>query len=291
MGIFRKKDTRLNQRRTRSRDPVLQVTARANAKGRDNAHKIGALVLLFAAVAGTVWAAVSGVSLAGEHLFAQNDRFIIRRIEITSTGSLTPSHLREYAQVSEGQNLFAIDLQQISRNLERTPRVRSAKVRRILPDALEVQVQERTALARMAEGAGGFPMAVDRDGFILGPSGGRGLPLINGVEERGLAPGSVVREEKTLDALEMLDLCEQSRLGELLRIQVVGVKNPDYLELILASGARVDFGRSRLKWRLDKLAELITTNRQLGQEIEYADLTVDQNFPVRFSPVAEARTR
>lgn len=291
MGLFRKKDKRGNFRKVR-RETSLQVSARGNGKGRDRMHKIGALLLLMTALAGTVWAAVSGIHRAGEYLFANNDRFLIRQIDLTSTGTLSPSHLREYAQVAEGQNLFAVNLAQICRNLERTPRVRAAEVRRQLPDTLVIRVQERAALARMAEGAAGFPMAVDRDGFILGPSTGRGLPLITGISERGLAPGSTIADPKVLEALQALEICEQTKLGALLRIQVVDVRHADRLDLALASGARIDLGRDRLQWRLERLAETIATQRELGLEIDYADLTVDRNFPVRTrAPAAEARAR
>ena len=292
MAWFRKKEQRTNFRKATGRSRVLEVSARESRKGRDRVHQVGALVLIFTALAGVVWAAVSGVSRAGEHLFVQNERFTIRRIDVSSTGSLSPSHLREYARVSEGQNLFDVDIAQISRNLEQTPRVRRAEVRRQLPDTLVIRVEERNPLARIAEGAVGIPMAVDRDGFVLGPSGGRGLVLVTGVGESGLAPGSVIRESKTLDALQVLDLCDQSRLKVLLQIQSINVRNEDYLELILASGARVELGRDQLKWSLEKLAELISTQRELGQEIEYANLTVDRNFPVRTRAVSvEARTR
>ena len=291
MGFFKKKEKRGNFRNVR-RDTSLQVSARGNGKGRDRMHKTGALLLLLAALAGTVWAAASGLGLAGEHLFANNERFTIREIDLSSTGTLSPSHLLEYAQVSVGQNLFAIDLAHISRNLERTPRVRSAEVRRQLPDTLVIRVNERAAIARMAEGAAGFPMAVDRDGFILGPSGGRGLPLITGVTERGLAPGSTVTDTKMLDALQVLDIREQTKLGALLRIQVIDIRHADRLDLALASGARIDLGRDRLQWRLERLAETIATQRELGLEIDYADLTVDRNFPVRTrAPATEARAR
>ncbi len=293
MGLFRKNHDRLsNHRKNRARGSSLMVSARASSgKGRDRMHKIGALILLAVAAAGAVWAAKSGISRAGDRLFAQNEKFTIREIEVTTTGTLPISNLREYAGVTEGQNLFAIDIEQIVRNIERTPRVRAAEVRRVLPDRLTIRVQERTALARIAEGATGLPMAVDRDGFVLGPSVGRGLPIISGLAESGLAPGSVIRDAKTLDALQALDVCEQTKLGALLRIQAIQVKHPEYLDLALASGARVDLGRDRLAWRLEKLADLIMTHRELGMDIEYADLTVDRNFPVRTRPAAEARAR
>lgn len=290
MGWFKKEEKRTNVRKRRG--SALQVTARANAKGRDRVHKVGAVLLILVALAGSVWAAVSGVARAGDHLFSQNARYIISRIDITSSGTLSPAHLREYAGVSEGQNLFAINIQQIIRNLERTPRVRSAEVIRKLPDTLIIRVTERSALARIAEGARGYPMTVDRDGYILGLSGGRGLPLISGVSDSGLAPGSVIREEKTLDALHALDICAETRLGEALQIQAINVKNPAFLDVTLASGARVEMGRDKLKWRLERLTELIYTQREMGQELEYVDLTVDRNFPVRTRVAAtEARKR
>lgn len=291
MGWFKKKESRGNYRRTKGRPSMLAVNGRGSGKGRDWIHRTGAIVLLLAALAGIGWLAVSGLSRLGEHLFAQNDRFTIRRIDLTSTGTLSASHLREYAQVAEGQNLFSVDIALVARNLERTPRVRSASVHRRLPDTLVIRVEERTALARMAEGAVGIPMAVDCDGIVLGPGGIRGLPQITGTPESGLAPGSVIRDEKTLQALQVLDLCEQSRLGELLRIQAVNVRHADFLELTLASGAKIEMARNQFKWRLEKLADLVATQRELGQEIEYADLTVDRNFPVRTRTQTEARLR
>jgi cell division septal protein FtsQ len=292
MGLFRKKERPFNHRKSRPRESSLQVSARApSGRGRDRMHKIGALILLAVALAGAVWAAKSGLAHAGDRLFSRNGKFTIRVIELTTTGTLPVSNLREYAGVAEGQNLFAVDIGQIARNIERTPRVRSAEVRRVLPDKLTIRVQERAALARIAEGATGLPMAVDRDGFVLGPSVGRGLPIISGIAESGLAPGSVIRDPRALDALQALDVCEQTKLGALLRIQAINVKHPDYLDLALASGARVEIGRDRIAWRLEKLADLIATHRELGMELEYADLTVDRNFPVRTRPAAEARAR
>lgn len=292
MGLFRKKDPNQNTRRQRPRPVRLEVSARgAASKPRERAQKLGAVVLLMVALAGTGWAAIEGFSIVGDRLFLQNDRYTIRRIDLTTDGTLPISHLREYAGVSEGQNLFSVDIRQIAHNIERTPRVRSAEVQRILPDTLVIRVRERVPIARVAEGAFGIPSAVDREGYLLGPSIGRGLPVISGLSETGLSPGSKITDEKTLDAIRVLDICEQSKLGTLLGIQAINVRHPDRLDLALATGARVDLGRDRLEWRLEKLADLILTHRELGMELEYADLTVDRNFPVRTRAAMEAKAR
>ncbi len=289
---FRKRKVESNQNRRRgsSRDQLLMVSARASDKGRDRVHKIGAIVLLLVAVAGSVWAAVSGAHRLGEWLFVHNDKFTIQHLDLQSTGRLQPSHLREYARVEEGLNLFALDIDQIRQDLESVPLVRSAEVWRDLPDRLMVRVTERTALARIAEGAGGFPLAVDEDGYVLGPSAGRaGLPLIGGLSERGLAPGSVVREGAVLDALQMLHLCDASKLGTIIKFHTIDVRQPDYLDVRLTSGARIQMGRDQLRMRLEKLADLLQTSAAMNQEIVTADLTVDRNFPVQYraSPLLE----
>lgn len=286
----RRNNDNVNRRRGSSREQLLMVSARASDKGRDRAHKIGALVLLLVAAAGSVWAALSGAQMLGDWLFVRNDKFIIQRLDLQSNGRLQASHLREYAGVEEGMNLFALNIDKVRQGLESVPLVRSAEVWRDLPDRLVVRVTERAALARIAEGAGGFPLAVDQDGYVLGPSAGRAtLPLITGLSERGLAPGSVVREGPVLDALQALYLCDASKIGAVVKIHSIDVRNPDYLNLRLVSGAVVPMARTQLRFRLEKLAELIHTSAELGQEIVSADLTVDRNFPVQYRAAPAAR--
>ncbi len=291
MGLFKKKPKKTNYRRRGNRSSILEVSARGRGKGSDRLHRIGAIVLVLILLGAVVWAGVFGVSLAGTHLFAENARFTIQRIDAASTGILTPTHLRQYAKVSDGMNLFAIKLQQVCRNLESTPRVKKAEVRRELPDTLVIRVQERFAVARMMEGAGGLPVEIDSDGYILGLSSKSALPLIVGSPERGLAPGSVVREEKTLDALRVLDIVGRMRRGDLLRIASINVSQPAYLELTLASGGRVHLGRDQLKWRIGRLVDLLETHRAMNQEIEFANLTVDKNFSTTTRAITEAGAR
>lgn len=289
--VKRRDEGQGNRRRGGPRDPLLMVNARGSDRGRDRAHKIGALVLLLVVLAGSVWAAVSGAGMLGEWLFARNEHFTVRRIDARSNGALSPSHIREYGHVAEGMNLFALDIGRVRRDLESVPRIRSAEVRRDLPDTLVVRVTERTALARIAEGAAGFPVAVDQDGYVVGPSGGRtDLVLITGVSEKGLAPGSVVGERAVRDALHVLEVCDTTRLGAVVRISSIDVRQPDYLELRLASGARVLMGRDQLAFRLERLADIVKTSVELGQELVSADLTVDRNFPVEYRR-AEPRAR
>ncbi len=276
----RHQDSRRNQRQTPSRGRLLQVSARSSERGRGQAHKAGAVVLLLAAVGGLGWACVAGTEALGRLLFSENEHFTIRYLDVQSNGRLRPEHLREYGKVAEGQNLFAVNLAQVRANLESVPLIRSAEIHRDLPDTLVIRVQERTALARLAEGAGGHPVLVDRDGYVLGLGLQSTLPLVSGAKERGLGPGSVVQEKAVRDGLTVLDLCDTTRLGNVVKIQKIEVRNADALTLYLAGGEVIALGRDQLKARLEKLVDVLKTAQELGQAIKTADLTVLRNVPV-----------
>ncbi len=269
-----------NYRRAAPKGHLLMVSARAGERGRDRRHKFAAVLLLLVACAGAGWAAVAGVGLLGESLFSSNDRFLIRDIDVRGAGRLPPAFLREQVGVKPGENLFAVDLERIRLNLESTPMIREAVVRRDLPDRLVVQVKERLPLARIAEGAGGRPMTVDRDGRVLGLARQQNLPLITGLSERGLGPGSDIREPAVQAALQVVSYCDANKVGAVIKLARIDVRQTGYLELLLEDGARVPFGKDRIEERLERLADVVRTAAALGRSIESADLTVDANVPV-----------
>jgi len=176
--------------------------------------------------------------------------------------------------------LFAINIGQIRANLESVPLIRSAEIKRDLPDTLVIRVTERSALGRLADGAGGQPVLVDRDGYVLGLGRSSTLPIIRGATDRGLGPGSVIREKAVLDALDVLDLCDATRLGSVIHVDTIDAGAPDRLVLRLSGGEVIPLGRDQLKERLEKLVDVLKTAQEMGQIVQSADLTVLRNVPV-----------
>ncbi len=261
---------------------VLRVSARAGGDSRERAHRVVALVILLVALAGLGVAAAFGFRELGGWLFARNPRFTIKPggLDLQSTGRLQPAHLRDYAHLSEGMNLFALNLAEVRRSLLTVPLIKSASVERVLPDTLRVRVSERTPVARLSAGAG-FQFAVDREGVVLGPSSrGPNLPLLTGVHEPGLSPGTHILAAPFQDALEALDYCESAGLGRHFRLSEIAVDAEDHLDLRLTTGTRVLLGRVNLKWRLDNLVVILQEATRRGRSVVSVDLTVDSNFPV-----------
>jgi hypothetical protein len=64
------------------------------------------------------------------------------------------------------------------------------------------------------------------------------------------------------------------------------VRHPEYLDIRLARGERVLFGRTRLEWRLKQLASSLQEAALRGMKITKIDLTVDKNPPVEWERMA-----
>jgi cell division protein FtsQ len=272
-----------NRRRSPNRTQILMVNARVNEQRRARNHKIGAIVLTLIALAGLGWATVSGASWMGTVLYSNNDVYTIRKIDIVSNGRLKAEHIREYGRFSEGMNLFELDIEKIRRDLEHVPLVRSAEVVRQLPDTLIVRVTERAAIARIGRDDRKYFLAVDRDGYVLGPTArSPHLPVITGVDDAGLTPGSVVKESSVADALVAIDICDEPELSHAVKIVSLDVDRPDFLDIRLAQGERVLLSRENMKTKLTSLADILTTAANSGDTVESVDLTVERNFPVRY---------
>src|SRR5262245_51480115 len=72
----------------------------------------------------------------------KNDAFAVRNLDIQTDGSIPMTQLRQWAGVKPGDNLLALDLARIKRDIELAPMIESAAVERVLPHTLRVRVSE-----------------------------------------------------------------------------------------------------------------------------------------------------
>lgn len=279
---YREKSGRLERHRPRlDRGSLLEVRARWSDRQRERWHRLGAIVLLLLALAGLAWLGTAGVRQLGRAFFSENPHFTIRHLDLASDGKLAPAYIREYARLETGVNLFAVDLRQVRRDLESVPVVSRATVRRVLPDTLRVRVSERVAVARLGDEAGGPPLAVDREGYVLGPASvSTRLPVIAGYPARGLRPGSGVKDPGVHSALQLLEMSNEPVFSRFLRIRRVEVSGGGTLIVQLERGEKVRLPQTNLRHRLERLCEIIKQSADEGRAIASVDMTLERNFPV-----------
>ena len=275
------------RRRNGPRESLLKATVRTAERRRAIHRRVfAALVILVglpALAVGLYW----GGRQAWRAMFAENDFFRIRQIEVTTDGELGAEDVREYAKVREGLNLFAVRPQEIRAALLAVPVIAAAQVGRRLPDALIIEVAERVAVARLGRPGAGSPLAVDATGHVLGPSSVRvSLPVVLGVRDVGLRPGDVVADPMLKEALAVLEICNETQMREELAVATIDVGNEDMLGVGLTTGEQVLLSREKLKEKLQQLREMRKVARDRGLDLATYDMTVDRNYVGR--PAAEA---
>ncbi len=200
----------------------------------------------------------------------RNSQFAIRTLDFSSDGKMTPERIRDYAGVAEGDNLFALDLGRIQRNLQEVPLVRSVRVQRALPGTLRIRVVERVAVARIPLQRGAIYHAVDSEGFVIGPSVARPhLPQITGLDPALVVPGRKMDDANVRDALSLIDVCDRLGARDGIGLRSVDTRDPDTLVLTLDRDDRATLGRSRLEDRvrwLSAMLRAIETDQLRGTE-------------------------
>ncbi len=230
---------------------------------------------------------------AGAMWFWRNPRFLIRSLDIRVAGrTITDRHVREYMGLSEGTNLFSFNMRRAHDEFcARTPVVRSVVMERRLPDTLSIEVRERTVMARIGRSPA---WGVDREGWLFPLRAiPRDLPVLTGLPEGRLKAG-VRLEPRVTSALDIIETCNRTRLGDDIRIASIDVRSPEFLELSLAGGERV-----RLAWtgmeqpatpeslaalerKLQVLAQALRAAELRGRRIANLDLTfTDQYIPAQ----------
>lgn len=265
-------------RRPRRRESVSRAAARSveRRQARRRAGRTLGLVLGIPVVlAGVAWGGVA----AWRAMFSENSFFQIQQIEVTTDGDLGRGHILEYAQVSVGLNLFAVNPQQIRALLMSVPVVAHAQVGRRLPDTLVIELTERVAVARLGRAGSGSPLAVDAQGHVLGPSSVRArLPVVVGIRDIGLRPGDRVKDPMLAEALTVLEVCNQAGVRPELSVATIDVSNDEQLDVGLATGEQVLLSRAGVEKKLRQLCVMREVARRRGLVLGVYDMTVERNF-------------
>src|SRR6185436_10480908 len=130
-----------------------------------------------------------------------------KEIDIQTDGVISIDQLRRWSGVKLGENLLALDLSRVKRDLELVPVIDAASVERILPATLNIRVAEREPVAQFIfpqqRSTGSMERGIytfDIQGFVMLPLDPRQtampgahapgpLPIIAGIQANQLRLG------------------------------------------------------------------------------------------------------
>ncbi len=279
---------------------VLDVKLRSDQVRRARLRKTGlALATLLGTVVGAFALWHAGQWAIGELVYS-NSAFAIRTIEVHTDGTIVPDQLRRWANVRPGQNLLALDLARVKRDLQLSPALETVMVERILPHTLRIRVAEREPVLQVsvptARAPGHLEAAIfyiGTDGVVMLPLDAKqrarpllamddGLPQLSGLNLGEVRPGQRLASPAVQSALRLVNEFAYSPLAGLVDLRRIDVSAGDVIVVTTAQGSEVTLGFENLEQQLRRWRQIHDLGVRTHRNVASIDLSVSNNVPVRW---------
>lgn len=136
-------------------------------------------------------------------------RFNVRSVEVITEGRAEKEEILRLAGISPKDNIFSLDLEQVRKNVEKSPWVYSATVVRALPDKIQIHYQMQVPVAILGAGAMYYLNAEGRPFYKIQRGDSLAYPLL---QVEGNAKDSELTRKRVEIALEVLKKLRASKL-------------------------------------------------------------------------------
>lgn len=177
---------------------------------------ISQIIILSATLAGTILLFYDFIVS-----FFQSPDLVVQELTIEGNERVDQNEIRALVNISQGTNIWLVNLDRIAKRLETHPWVKSCGVQRIPPQRIHIRIEERKAVVFCLNPEDSMMYGVDVDGVILPPLMGETLvkkspeeqekeiqlvlscPLLRGVDMK-FEPGKQIGQAEVLDSLRFL---------------------------------------------------------------------------------------
>lgn len=212
----------------------------------------GAVAWLFRTVWRGVPVALLGLSAFGifwgirEHLY-HDPTFKLQTLEIRPEGALSPSMTQNLERLYLGENLFKISPGRIAVTIEQDPLIREAKVKRIFPEKVRIELSRRIPSLQLRLDPKGEYLTLAEDFVLLEKADerNRSLALVEAFEVGGLRTvlGRKVLVPGLEETKELIEAFGGHPLGQSEVIDRLRVDHLGNVSIVLADGPELRFGR------------------------------------------------
>ena len=293
----RARNERVSNTRQRRQQHLLDVKVRSH-KATQHRNKrlmvIASKGLLSVLICGAI---IFGVRYGAQRLFFDNPDYRLTKIELVTDGTLQRDQVLRTAELSEGVNIFSVNLATVHERLQLLPQVDEVQVVRNMPDQIAIRIVERKPIAWIttetnmlnpfsADGA----YLVDARGVLMKEKKllpeYLGLPVIVGCAAESLAAGRTVDSFEAKAALELLRLSTRSFMQTRFQVREIDVSKGYCLVVTDKNRTRVTFGFDNLDAQLQRLEQFLVYSDDFNREFETVNLLVQRNIPVTFAKSA-----
>jgi cell division septal protein FtsQ len=285
---------------------VLDVKLRAD---RVRASRVRLTAMALGLVFGTIFGFYI-VWRTGEYtldrLVYENPSFAVQDIDVKTDGVIAPDQLRRWAGVKPGQNLLALDLARVKRDLEMVSTIKSVAVERVLPHTLRLRVTEREPLAQVhlilqrANGATEMNVLhLDSTACVMtqiepqqravpATVTNEFLPVITGINQNELVPGRRLDSPQVAYALLLIQAFERSPMAGVVDMETIDVSAPEILQVKTTQGSQVVFSMQDLDRQLRRWRQIHDQGQRFNKVVATLDLSVPNSIPATWTDAGAA---
>jgi len=207
----------------------------------------------------------------GYHYLTHSDRFSVRQVLVSGGSAAPAAQIKLVTDRSLGRNIFATDLEALQQKLESQPWIRTASVKRRIPDALLIQIEERVPEVLVKMGSSLY--LADGEGVLLDRFGPRyadyDFPILTGLDRFGRE----TLKRKIKIGAAFVNFLYRTRPALADQVSEIGLAGDDSLEVRLNDGgAPLRVSPDFFELNLDNylaVRNFITANYG---EVQYVDL-------------------
>ena len=298
--LFKRK--RKNRRHSRGYvlDVKLSATQRRENRLRRLTLFLGTSLILF----GTFFIVWRGGEMLLRHFVYENRAFSIQSVQIETEGVLSAEQIRTWAGVKPNDNLLALDLARVERDLKLVPAIAEVVVERVLPRTLRIRVLEREPVAQVLFSqlrSGGVSESgaytLDENGYFMFPVAAAQravpvvqtndhLPIIVGIPTRDIRPGKQVESPQVREALALVKAFERSPMAGIVDLKQINVATSGVLVVTTGQGNELTFSLNDFDAQLRRWRLVHDYAQRFGKHLSMLDLAVANNAPMLWTDVA-----
>lgn len=222
---------------------------------------------------------VVGILFGAVIVYAVNSpTFKLQEVRILNAGSMTREQAFQFCELKKGEKLITLDLVGVQEVIKhKHPEFKEVRVRRVLPNRVEVAVRRRTPIAQVSLSK---YIQIDKDMVILPGSSHepfRNLTIIEGSRpgKLGLGVGVALEDPVAKKALRLAEAVKRSNILKKHILTKVDISDPNNILLIVDSDLEIRIGGSHFIERLKILDQTLKTIELDRERIRYIDLRFD----------------
>ncbi|MFI0347532.1 MAG: cell division protein FtsQ/DivIB [Chthoniobacterales bacterium] len=276
--------------RSKESHHLLEVKMRAEKVRRQRTRELHRALTKIIFVIVLAGASYLGGRLLIDKFFFKNPNYNVQHLEVSLDGVLTVPELKARTGLVEGINIFSLDLSSAEKILNDLPEVKKAHVERILPNTVQVSIERRVPILRLAGSLEesfipGQSFVIDNEGVAMSPEKLDAtlleLPLLEGVDTSKVHLGQPLQDENLPFILALWNAMNNTP-GILLTPRLLDISR-GYCAIVKdTNDTQFTFGPENFPAQMERLQKLQAHCQESGRQLATANLMLEHNTPVTF---------